>query len=69
MITVVSSEIRDFILRYMYRMKEIKWTIAKRSSHGDWLLLTFLLDNMNVLVRSEFIRELGQLKHYDEDAH
>jgi hypothetical protein len=46
-----------------------QWTIAKRSSHGDWLLLTFLLDNMNVMVRTEFIKELGQLKHYDEDAH
>ena len=50
-------------------LPSLQWTIAKRSSHGDWLLLTFLLDNMNVLVRSEFIKELGQLKHYDEDAH
>ena len=29
--------------------------ILKDCSHGDWLMLTFILDNMNVVLRSQFL--------------
>ncbi len=42
-------------------------TIVKRSSHGDWLLLDRLLDNMNVVVSAQFLKELGEAQEYDDD--
>ena len=39
-------------------------TILKRMSHGDWLLLMRILDNVNSLERAVLIEELETTKEF-----
>ena len=38
--------------------------ILKTSRHGDWFLLTRLISNMNPIVATFFVHELGEWKEY-----
>ena len=40
-------------------------SVVSRANHGDWFLLTRLLHNMNPVVTSYFLVELGRLKEYE----
>jgi hypothetical protein len=40
-------------------------SLIQKSGHGDWFLLTSILDNMNGLVNTYFVIELGKLKEYN----
>ena len=43
-------------------------TILKRCSHGDWFMLSMIMDNMNVVVRGSFIQNLEiRKKEFDSE--
>ena len=42
--------------------------MLSRSSHGDFLLWTLLLKNMNAMVNAQFVELLGKEKAFDRDA-
>lgn len=64
-----SAEIRELMLNLVYSVKITNKTILKRCSHGDWFMLSMIMDNMNVVVRSSFIKNLEEKKKFlvDED--
>ena len=43
-------------------MRDFQRTIVKKMSHGDWLLLMRILDNVSSLERPELIEELETTK-------
>ncbi len=42
----------------------LQHAIVTGCNHGDWLLLTSVLENMNGIVNSVFIMELGDIKEF-----
>ncbi len=40
-------------------------SVVTHCGHGDWLLLTSLVSNMNGVVASFFLAQLGELKEYE----
>ena len=46
-------------------LTDFQRTILKRMSHGDWLLLMRILDNVNSLERAVLIEELETNKEYN----
>jgi len=55
---VFSSEIRELMLSMVYGVKITNKTILRKSSHGDWFMLSSIMDNMNAVVRTALIRRL-----------
>ena len=43
----------ELFLRFFQSFQDI----LKKTSHGDFLLLTFLFDNMNSIVSREFVKK------------
>jgi len=64
---VFSSEIRELMLNLVYQIKIEKKTILRKCSHGDWFMLTSIMDNMNAVVRTALIKRLENDKKFDFD--
>jgi hypothetical protein len=64
---VFSSEIRELMLNMVYGIKITNKTILKKCSHGDWFMLSSIMDNMNAVVRSALIKRLENDKKFDFD--
>jgi hypothetical protein len=64
---VFSSEIRELMLNLVYGIKIKNKTILKKCSHGDWFMLSSIMDNMNAVVRSALIKRLESDKKFDID--
>jgi len=63
---VFSSEIRELMLNMVYGIKITNKTktLSRKSSHGDFFMLSSIMDNMNAVVRSAFIKRLESDKKF-----
>jgi len=62
---VFSSEIRELMLNMVYQIRIENKTILRKCSHGDWFMLSSILDNMNAVVRTVLIKRLENDKKFD----
>ena len=57
-----------FLIKCCYFSNDISTflqkTILRKSSHGDWFMLSSIMDNMNAVVRSAFIKRLESDKKF-----
>jgi len=63
---VFSSEIRELMLNMVYGIKITNKTktLSRKSSHGDFFMLSSIMDNMNAVVRSAFIKRLESDRNF-----
>ena len=52
-VSFVKKKYFELFLRFFQSFQDI----LKKTSHGDFLLLTFLFDNMNSIVSREFVKK------------
>lgn len=63
---VFSSEIRELMLNLVYGIKITNKAMLKKCSHGDWFMLSSIMDNMNVIVRTALIRQLEGSEKFEK---
>merc|ERR1712020_181758 len=52
---VVLPDFRTIVLNTFYGIKIKKSNRIHKSSHGDWLLMSYMVSNMNPLVGAQFL--------------
>lgn len=60
-----SKDVREFMLRFIYGIKESPGSLLAKTGHGDWLFLTDLMSNMNAPANAVFVKELSKINVYD----
>jgi len=62
---VILPDFRTIVLKSFYGIKVKKTNRFHNSDHGDWLLLSYMIGNMNPLVASQFIDHMDD--KYEND--